>query len=262
MKDIGIKAIFFDVDGTLVSHTINDIPAGTLQALEQLREKGILIFIATGRHISELEKMPLHHVPFDGYVTQTGQICYDGDFHPIYEEPLSRKDTGILVQTFREKKVPIALIGTTTYYINYLDETVKDVLDSINTPYPDVRDYQGEDLFGASIFPYGKEEESKELFDKLKGCKESSWHDRASDIILKEGGKVRGIEKVMEYFGLDRTEIMAFGDEDNDVEMIGFAGIGVAMGNGTGEAKEAADYVTASVDEDGVRKALQHFGVL
>ena len=55
MKDIGIKAIFFDVDGTLVSHTINDIPAGTLQALEQLREKGILIFIATGRHISELE---------------------------------------------------------------------------------------------------------------------------------------------------------------------------------------------------------------
>ena len=262
MKDIGIKAIFFDVDGTLVSHTINDIPAGTLQALEQLREKGILIFIATGRHISELEKMPLHHVPFDGYVTQTGQICYDGDFHPIYEEPLSRKDTGILVQTFREKKVPIALIGTTTYYINYLDETVKDVLDSINTPYPDVRDYQGEDLFGASIFPYGKEEESKELFDKLKGCKESSWHDRASDIILKEGGKVRGIEKVMEYFGLDRTEIMAFGDEDNDVEMIGFAGIGVAMGNGTGEAKEAADYVTASADEDGVRKALQHFGVL
>ena len=66
----------------------------------------------------------------------------------------------------------------------------------------------------------------------------------------------------MEYFGLDRTEIMAFGDEDNDVEMIGFAGIGVAMGNGTGEAKEAADYVTASVDEDGVRKALQHFGIL
>ena len=92
-----IKAIFFDIDGTLVSHTISDIPAGVLDAFSDLQKKGIRLFLATGRHISEFKSLPLHDYPFDGYVTQTGQICYDSNFRPIYEEPLTEKDTQKLV---------------------------------------------------------------------------------------------------------------------------------------------------------------------
>ena len=55
-----IKAIFFDIDGTLVSHTKRDIPEGVLTALDELRAKGILLFIASGRHISEFPALPLH----------------------------------------------------------------------------------------------------------------------------------------------------------------------------------------------------------
>ena len=59
-----------------------------------------------------------------------------------------------------------------------------------------------------------------------------------------------------------QEEIMVFGDGPNDAKMLSWAGIGVAMGNGVDEAKAAADYVTTSVDQDGVKNALLHFGIL
>ena len=60
----------------------------------------------------------------------------------------------------------------------------------------------------------------------------------------------------------DADETMAFGDGGNDVAMLRAAGAGVAMGNACDEALAAADYVTASVDDDGIRRALEHFGVI
>ena len=65
-----------------------------------------------------------------------------------------------------------------------------------------------------------------------------------------------------EYLGLDFSETMAFGDGGNDISIIREAGIGVAMGNANEEVKAMADYVTSSVDEDGVKNALVHFGII
>ena len=66
----------------------------------------------------------------------------------------------------------------------------------------------------------------------------------------------------MNYYGRDIEDTVAFGDGANDYEMLAAANIGVAMGNGTPEAKAAADYVTADCDEDGLQKALEHFGLI
>ena len=78
----------------------------------------------------------------------------------------------------------------------------------------------------------------------------------------KGGGKVVGIRKYLEMNDILPEEIIAFGDAENDMEMIAFAGIGVAMGNAKDCVKECADYVTADVDDDGILKALQHFGLI
>ena len=67
---------------------------------------------------------------------------------------------------------------------------------------------------------------------------------------------------MIEPFGFQLSETMAFGDGGNDISMLRHAAIGVAMGNAKEDVKEAADYVTTSVDEDGIKKALQHFGVI
>lgn len=64
------------------------------------------------------------------------------------------------------------------------------------------------------------------------------------------------------HFGLKLEETMSFGDGGNDISMLRHAAIGVAMGNAKDDVKQMADYITASVDEDGIAKALKHFGVI
>ena len=90
----------------------------------------------------------------------------------------------------------------------------------------------------------------------------SRWHDLAMDVYLPDGGKVYGIKKFCEREGLDQADVIAFGDGDNDIGMIRFAGLGVAMGNAPANVRAEADYVTDRVEDDGIWNALKHFGIL
>ena len=83
-----------------------------------------------------------------------------------------------------------------------------------------------------------------------------------ADVVPRGSSKAVGIDKIIEYYGISLHETMAFGDGGNDMAMLRHAGIGVAMGNAGDEVKEAADYVTDSVDDDGVMNALRHFDVI
>ena len=255
-----VKAIFFDVDGTLLSHSINDIPPSTLKALDALHKKGILLVIASGRHLSELKELPLHNYHFDAYITQTGQICYDKDFQTIFKEPIGKEDTRILVEAFESKVMPVVLLNESELYINYIDDYVVKVQASINTAIPEIGTYKGEDLYGATVF--GKPEPINGLVSRMKGCRRSFWHDSASDIILSSAGKVKGIEAVMKYFDLKQDETMAFGDADNDLDMITYVKTGIVMGNGSDNMKKIADYITDSVDNNGIYNAVRHYGLI
>ena len=70
------------------------------------------------------------------------------------------------------------------------------------------------------------------------------------------------IRRFMRQHGIAQSEIMAFGDGENDIQMLKFASVGIAMGNADDEVKAAADYVTDSVDENGIEKALRHFHLI
>ena len=96
-----------------------------------------------------------------------------------------------------------------------------------------------------------KEEYSK-LLEDVKGARITAWWDRAVDIIPAEGGKGIGVDKILEYYHLDRSQAIAFGDGCNDIEMLQTVGVGVAMGNATEEVKRAADEVCGHVAEDGI----------
>ena len=82
------------------------------------------------------------------------------------------------------------------------------------------------------------------------------------DVIPKGVDKAKGIAAVAAHFGFGMDECMAFGDGGNDIEMLKYAGTGIAMGNASDNVKASADHVTGSVDEDGIGMALHHFGVL
>jgi hypothetical protein len=79
------------------------------------------------------------------------------------------------------------------------------------------------------------------------------------EIIKKGMNKAVGLDKVAYYYGIPRERIIAFGDEDNDLEMIDYAGVGVAMGNGINELKQVAKYVTKTNEEDGIGSFLQDY---
>ena len=88
------------------------------------------------------------------------------------------------------------------------------------------------------------------------------WHPDFIDVIAQGGGKDQGMDAILAHFGIPLEDTMAFGDGENDLPMLRHAAVGVAMGNAGDAVKAGADYVTASVDEDGVVRALEHFGLL
>ena len=106
------------------------------------------------------------------------------------------------------------------------------------------------------------EEEEGDFMQLMPNSKTARWTSHFTDIIPKDGGKNKGIDAIINHFGIKLEETMAFGDGGNDIDMLKHAGIGVAMENARDDVKEIADFITTSVDDDGVTNALKHYNVL
>ena len=106
------------------------------------------------------------------------------------------------------------------------------------------------------------EQEEEDLLKNVTTIKCMRWFPKAVDVVSIDGGKGKGIEKILDYYGYTKDEAMAFGDGGNDVDMLTYCGIGIAMGNAMDIAKQASDYITDAVDKNGIIKALQHFHLI
>ncbi len=255
-----IKAIFFDVDGTLLSHRNNEVPASARRALAKLRSEGIKTVVATGRHMIELEKLAVSDLSFDGYLTLNGNLMLDENKKVYAGTPINKGEMEVLAAMFSARKIPFVLIGENDRYINFINETVIRTQKETKGTVPGAGNYMGEEIY--QILAFVPEREKKILNDLLDECAITSWSDTGIDIIPKNGGKSAGIYQFMEQYGIAQPEIMAFGDGENDIDMLKFAGIGVAMGNAKDEVKAVADYVTDSVEENGIENALRHFDLI
>lgn len=255
-----IKAIFFDIDDTLMSHRLRDVPPSARDAFARLKEKGILRFAATGRHILELDELPVRDLTFDGYVTLNGQLCFDAQRTLLYDCPMAPEDAETLLEVFRHKETPLTLLESDRIYINFLTPAVRTAQQAISSPVPPVGVYTGNRIYQG--IAYGREEEVQAMMERVPGCVMTAWNRYGFDIIPRTGGKMVGIQHILEHFGITPEEIMAFGDGANDTDMLRYAGTGVAMGNACEEVRCQADYVTSGVDEDGIAQALAHFGLL
>ena len=156
---------------------------------------------------------------------------------------------------------PLALVEEERIYINRVTDAVRQAQAEISTPIPEVAPYTGRPVYQATAFCSRKEDP---LLRALlpTGCKLARWSEGGVDIIPEAGGKAAGMRRFLTRFGLSRLECMAFGDAENDLDMLAYAGIGVSMGNASEAVKHAADYVTASVDEKGIEQALRHFRLI
>jgi len=255
-----IKAIFFDVDGTLLSHRSGTVPASTRAALSSLQKQGIRCVLATGRHLNELDAMPVRDIAFDDYLLINGQLCLDSQRRFAWDSPITGAALEAIISLFRANVFPMVLLNPHRLYINFINDHVIAAQQAIATALPEVGVYAGEPIYMAAA--YIGEDQIPELKRLLPSFSIMRWHEYAVDILPPDTGKMAGVARYIQENGIAREETMAFGDADNDIDMLRFVGTGVAMGNAFEETKACADYVTSDVDDHGIARALAHFGLL
>ena len=255
-----IKAAFFDIDGTLLAHPEKKIPLSAISSLNKLKEKGILVIASTGRHISEMRRLPLQDISFDYMVTLNGQLVLDKDGKSIISHPVRQEAKPIIKDLFDAKALPIMIVEEERIYINCNNKDVEECHKAISTPLPITGRYEGADVY--QLMSYGNRKEMLELEKSIPGVKAVWWNPYAIDLIPIGGGKEKGISALLSRLGIRKEETISFGDGENDIGMLESTGIGVAMGNASEEAKAAAGYVTKDIRDDGIEHALKHFGLI
>ena len=223
-----IKALFFDVDGTLVSFNTHKVPESTIEALREAHKRGVKLFTATGRPRQLLNNITEVEDIMDGFILATGAQC-------VYGEKVVRQD---LIPTHEAEAI--------VDFCNRLDVPVEEVIK------------QGI----LQITPFLTEDQERTILPHIPGTTSARWHPAFCDLTSATADKANGIRAIAEHMGIDISETMAFGDGGNDLTMLRAAGVGVAMGNALDEVKAHADYVTSSVDEDGIANALKHFEII
>lgn len=259
-----IRAVFLDIDGTLVSvHTHRPSPR-TAQALLRAKEKGLLLFVATGRHTAVPEEgyiLDLLPDCFDGFVGLTGQYCYTRDGTVVRKQPLDPGDVRRTKAMAMEHHIPYSYAYAHEVFISEVTDRVRTHNAALSLPIPTVREMDPErEVYSITLY-IDQEDEGSLLRPLLQNCGTVSWMKGITDLCPLQGGKKAGIQAMLDHFGLSRAEAMALGDSDNDLSMFECVGLPVAMGNCTPALREAAAHVTASCEEDGVWQAFEHFGL-
>ena len=256
-----IRAIFFDIDGTLTDFATHAIPDRVFEVLHILQKNGIRLFIATGRAKDGLSV--LNGFPFDGYITLNGQFCFCQNGEVIYENTIDPAAIRILLGELNKTPVPCGFQLRDERIFNFRNELVDEIhaiTRNDDAPAGDITGIDQRPIYQAMIFM--NEPQEKSLMAKLPGCRSSRWYPTFFDLSPEGGTKVLGMDLFCERFGIAREETMAFGDGGNDLEMIRHAGVGIAMGNASEALKAVADYVTAGSGEGGIEQALRHYGLL
>lgn len=269
------KAIFLDMDGTILNHQ-NQVSIHTKQIIDELRNRGINVFIATGRAFEEIEGIVPPGFQVDGIVASNGMVGYAGH-EVIFKHSLSRELVETVIKMARENKVYYELFPYGSHRIT-LKQDRDYVENEIRDPQPDgvginewlsrkdaikekinwADEIIGNEFSKFYFFARTKEQINhwKEELEQLK--KEIDFTTSISteynvELMVANVNKATGIQQMLKHFNLSETETMAIGDSDNDLPMLRLVNYAVAMKNAPDSIKEIADDVTDfTCDEDGV----------
>ena len=257
------KAVFFDIDGTLVPYR-SPIPDSTVEAIRLLRENGHLAVVSTGRTLPLIMK-EVFDLGFDGIVAGCGAyVEYDGDV--VYSEIADKERTEALAQALIEDNlIPFYESWQGIYYFpDIMTEEVMGAAQYYKT------------ILGDKFMPVRDDMELNKIYTPLNGREfdlsgYKSFEDYfdihvhgnvAIEAVPKIYNKATGMEKFLQAAGIDRADTFAIGDSLNDAEMLVYANTGIVMGGAFDEAKKYADYITTNIEDDGIYNALKHFGLI
>lgn len=253
------KIIFFDIDGTLVSFRTHAIPPSAIEAVRRIRQKGVKVWIATGRPIPFIDH--LEGLEYDGIMCVNGAYCLTRDGKALRYNPVPKSDVLRMIEEQKRSGMAVCYAGVDRAILTApkgIPDDVGSVFSLLDIKQPDI--YEPDEALAfdvMQVIAFFRHEQTVHITSEvLMGCNVLRWHPLFTDCVAKGTDKAAGIEAVIRHYGFDISETMAFGDGGNDIPMLRLAGIGVAMGNASQEVKDVADIVTSSVDDNGVANVL------
>lgn len=256
------NALFFDVDGTLVSFNTHCVPDSAAAVLRTVHSRGVKLFIATGRPFSDLHEVEM--LPYDGVVALNGSDCRWRDGRVVEQHRISYEDFKMMLAASEEFGFALGFELDSGIFVNKVTPVVREVAETIAHPVPAVRDLA--ELYAKNgccqMCAYFTPDVEAQVMRRVPSLVATRWHPRFTDVNPIGISKATGVAAFVREMDISVAQIAAFGDGGNDIEMLRAAGVGVAMGNAGAEVQAAADYVTAAVDEDGIAIALEHLGLV
>ncbi len=261
------KAIFFDIDGTIWDEKQN-IPDSTREAFRKMKEQGHYLFISSGRTRVFIPDEALMPLGFDGILAGCGTYGeFQGEvkfYHKISLEDIQRANAFL-----RNLDAAYILEGRHFLYLD-AERFPKD------SPFPqELKGALGEKVIRVSgnegclevskfCVNYLEEDKKQKELERVLGQEYTVIHRGGNfmEIVPKGFHKATGIQEICRILGISHTDTYSFGDSTNDLDMLEYTAHSVAMGDGMQQAKDAAEYVTAPLWEDGVYQACKHYGLI
>lgn len=274
------KAIFLDMDGTILNH-YNKVSIHTKEIIDDLRNQGLFVFIATGRSADEITDVVPEGFQVDGIITSNGMSGYVGE-EVVFEHSLSLELVETIIDKARENKVYYELFPYGRSQVT-LKQDKQYVEDEISDPKPD--------SVGINEWLSRKQAIKEKISwkDNVEGTKFSkfyffarttehinSWKSELDflkkeidfttststihnvEVMVANVNKATGIKQMLKRFDLSEDDTLAIGDSNNDLPMFEFAKFTVAMKNAPDHIKEITDDITEfTCDEDGVYHYLK-----
>lgn len=275
------KVIFIDVDGTLLDYE-NKLPESAVKAIHEARKNGYRVYICTGRSEGEVYDY-IWDIGLDGMIGGNGSYVKDGK-DIILDQHISAEQERHIVDWCHANNLEFYLESNSGLYASenfeergnptvseYCRRKGKENASSLK-----VRDVFPEMIFGADLY---RDDINKVSFilnsyqDHLDSVKEfpdlkvGTWGGAGEIALFGDMGvanisKAYAIDRLLKHLNTSIEDTYAFGDAKIDIPMLEYCGTGIAMGSGGDECKEAADYVTDDVDNDGLYNAFVHFGLI
>ncbi len=277
------KVIFLDVDGTLIDYEAKT-PASAKKAIDLARANGHRVYICTGCSKAEVLQRDLPEL--DGMIGANGGYVEDHD-QVVMHQSLTYEQTKRVVDWCTERKLGIILECNSGRYVDpiFLEQgpdafaRYREGKGAVNVSREDqakrIREQffivEGDERYRDDVnkisfvlSSYQDHLDSKEEFSDMIA---NTWGGKGELAIFGDLGpsgitKKNAIEKLLDYIGTDQKDTISFGDAKIDLSMFELCAFNVAMGNGGKEIKEAADYITTDVNDDGVYNAFRYLKLI
>lgn len=270
MDTNGYKLIAIDIDGTLLNSSLEITPE-VKEALRRAKAAGLRIVLATGRPIDGMDdylrELDFYH-PGEYAITSNGSLLTEPATgreivrHAISKEDFQRihtlatkLDVGYVIETDHCYYTTHTHLPVEVAYLSYINKLPLVIIDPEDLP-DDVRYIKGmisDALDRMEDLPSQLPEEVRSTFATMMSSA------TILEVLNPKATKAQTLSKLLDKLEIQPEEVLALGDNQNDMDMLALAGTGVAMGNARPEVKEIADYITKTNDENGVAVAINKF---